>query len=58
MMLDWLGHRHDVEACTRAATAIEEAMAAALASSGVLPMDLGGSADTATITRSVTERLT
>jgi len=57
MMLDWLGHRHDVSACNEAATAIDAAMAAALAESGVLPVDLGGSADTATITRAVVERL-
>jgi 3-isopropylmalate dehydrogenase len=58
MMLEWLGHKHGVAACTDAAVAIEEAMAGALADSGLLPMDLGGSANTADITRAVTERLT
>jgi 3-isopropylmalate dehydrogenase len=57
MMLEWLGHRHEVDACKAAAVAIEEAMAGALADSGVLPMDLGGSADTATVTRAVVERI-
>jgi len=57
MMLEWLARKHDVTACAEAAIAIENAMAAALAESGVLPTDLGGSADTATITRAVTERL-
>ncbi|MDX1431408.1 MAG: isocitrate/isopropylmalate family dehydrogenase, partial [Gammaproteobacteria bacterium] len=57
MMLDWLGHRHEVSACNRAAAAIDAAMAAALAESGTLPVDLGGSANTATITRAVVERL-
>jgi 3-isopropylmalate dehydrogenase len=57
MMLEWLGHKHDVDACKDAAVAIEEAMAGALASSGVLPVDLGGSAETTTITRAVTDRL-
>jgi 3-isopropylmalate dehydrogenase len=57
MMLEWLGHKHDVDACRQAAIAIEEAMAGALATSGVLPVDLGGSADTASITRAVTDRL-
>lgn len=57
MMLDWLGQRHAVAACSEAAAAIERAMAAALAESGALPVDLGGRADTATVTKAVVERL-
>ena len=57
MMLEWLGHKHDVAACTNAAVAIEEAMAGTLEDSGLLPVDLGGSANTADITQAVVERL-
>ncbi len=57
MMLEWLGRKHEVAACSEAGIAIEAAMAEALADSTVLPVDLGGNADTATITRAVTKRL-
>jgi 3-isopropylmalate dehydrogenase len=57
MMLEWLGHRHDVGACREAAVAIEDAVAGALASAGVLPVDLGGSADTVSVARAVIDRL-
>ena len=57
MMLEWLGHRHDARACRDAAVAIEDAVAGALAGGGALPRDLGGSADTAAVTRAVLDRL-
>ncbi len=57
MMLDWLGERHDENACVTAATRIDAAVDAVLAAGAVRPCDLGGHADTAAFTRAVIEAL-
>jgi 3-isopropylmalate dehydrogenase len=57
MMLDWLGQRHELEALTDGATAIDAAIARVLAGGSIRPRDLGGSDGTAAITRAVIEAL-
>jgi 3-isopropylmalate dehydrogenase len=53
MMLEWLGERHGVEGCGRAAMAITAAVDAAFADGTLITVENGGSADTATVTRRV-----
>ena len=53
MMLDWLGDRHSVPACQRAARAIEHAVRRAFASGTLVPVEHGGGAGTAEIAESV-----
>jgi 3-isopropylmalate dehydrogenase len=57
MMLDWLGERHDLTACTQAAAALRAAVETAFAAGDLVTCDNGGTADTATVTRRVTEAL-
>jgi 3-isopropylmalate dehydrogenase len=57
MMLDWLGTRHDSEACIEAAAEIEAAVDAAFASGAVRSYDIGGRDGTGSVTRAIIERL-
>ena len=53
MMLDWLGDRHSVPACQRAARAIEHAVERAFAGGTLVPVEHGGDAGTVEIAESV-----
>jgi 3-isopropylmalate dehydrogenase len=53
LMLDWLGHRHGVEACGTAARIIENAVDDAYGSGALLPCEVGGKSTTAEITKGV-----
>ena len=53
MMLDWLSHRHDEPRLQTCALLIEEAVALTLSSKAAVPMEYGGSACTAEMTRAV-----
>jgi 3-isopropylmalate dehydrogenase len=57
MMLDWLGDRHAVPACHRAASALTHAVEAAFAEGTLVPVEHGGTAGTAEIAESVLEHL-
>jgi 3-isopropylmalate dehydrogenase len=50
MMLDWLGDRHTVAACHRAATVLTHAVERAFADGTLVPVEHGGNAGTAAIT--------
>jgi 3-isopropylmalate dehydrogenase len=53
MMLEWLGERHGVPACQRAAAAIVRAVEAAFADGTLVTLENGGAADTAAVTARV-----
>jgi 3-isopropylmalate dehydrogenase len=53
MMLDWLGTRHDVPACSHAAAELASAVERAFADGNLVPIENGGTAGTETITRRV-----
>jgi 3-isopropylmalate dehydrogenase len=53
LMLDWLGHRHGVEACGTAARIIENAVDDAYGSGALRPCEIGGKSTTAEITKGV-----
>ena len=53
MMLDWLGDRHQVHACGRAAEAIRQAVRAAYADGQLRSVELGGDAGTERIVQHV-----
>jgi 3-isopropylmalate dehydrogenase len=53
MMLEWLGERHGVDACVRAADAIRAAVGAAYADEALRPREIGGDAGTAAIVERV-----
>ncbi len=53
LMLDWLGHRHGVEACGTAARILENAVDDAYASGALRPCEIGGKSTTADITKGV-----
>jgi 3-isopropylmalate dehydrogenase len=57
MMLDWLGLRHNSQACMDAAREIEEAVDAALGSGAVRPYDVGGRDGTGAVAQAIIERL-
>jgi 3-isopropylmalate dehydrogenase len=57
MMLDWLGKRTGIEACGKAAGAIEAAVLAAFASGEVHSFEYGGSDGTDAITDAIIARL-
>jgi 3-isopropylmalate dehydrogenase len=57
MMLDWLGDRHALPACHRAAAALTRAVEAAFAGGGLVPVEHGGSAGTAEIAERVRREL-
>lgn len=56
MMLEWIGGRHDNEACFRAAEAIRTATAAIL-ESGPRTRDLGGTAKTTEVTAAIVAKI-
>ena len=58
MMLEWLGERHGLGACTDAAALIEGAVDRTFASGRVLHFEFGGKDGTAAITRAVIDALT
>ncbi len=49
MMLDWLGDRHSVPACSRAAAELTQAVERAFADGTLLPVEYGGAAGTKAI---------
>jgi 3-isopropylmalate dehydrogenase len=53
MMLEWLGDRHTLSACTRAAGALVRAVEAAFADGTMVTAENGGTAGTATVTARV-----
>jgi 3-isopropylmalate dehydrogenase len=53
MMLDWLGHRHGVTACSDAARLIDDAMETAIAEGLVRTYDAGGSDGTEAVAKAV-----
>jgi 3-isopropylmalate dehydrogenase len=57
MMLDWLGDRHNVPACIRAADRIVTAVDDAYRGGTLVPFELGGDAGTAAITGAVNAAL-
>ena len=57
MMLDWLGNRHGVEACSAAGRMLAEAMAGALAGGGIRTFDAGGRDGTDAVTNAVIAQL-
>jgi 3-isopropylmalate dehydrogenase len=57
MMLDWLGDRHQLAACSRAADALTRAIERAFADGTLVPVECGGAADTHTITGRVRAEL-
>jgi 3-isopropylmalate dehydrogenase len=57
MMLDWLGARHHVPACTRASGALTKAVDLAFARGEIVPVESGGSSGTAEITDRVRRQL-
>jgi 3-isopropylmalate dehydrogenase len=58
MMLDWLGEQHAVNACKHAARELTLAVERAFGSDPLLPVEFGGTADTAAIFRRVHDELT
>ena len=57
LMLDWLGERHGVEACSTAAQVLERAVDAAYAGGALRPCEIGGRDGTSAITRAVIEKI-
>ena len=57
MMLEWLGDRHGVAACRAAGVRLHQAVRAAFADGGLVPVELGGAAGTAAIATRVREAL-
>lgn len=57
MMLDWLGRRRGLEACTVAARRIETAVERAYASGRIRPVELGGTSGTRAIGRAVADAI-
>jgi 3-isopropylmalate dehydrogenase len=53
MMLDWLGERHAMAACARAAGEIRSAVRAAFATGAISPTESGGQDGTAAIVDTV-----
>ncbi|VVE12864.1 isocitrate/isopropylmalate dehydrogenase family protein [Pandoraea cepalis] len=57
MMLEWLAFRHDEPQLATCGAVIEKAVEHALASGGVVPMEYGGSAGAAEVTKAVIDAL-
>jgi 3-isopropylmalate dehydrogenase len=57
MMLDWLGDRHGVPGCARAAVELTQAVERAFADGTLVPIEGGGTADTKTISDRVRGQL-
>jgi 3-isopropylmalate dehydrogenase len=58
MMLDWLGEQHAVNAARRAARELTLAVERAFGDETLVPVEFGGTADTAAIFRRVHDELT
>jgi 3-isopropylmalate dehydrogenase len=58
MMLDWLGEQHAVDACTLAGRELKLAVERAFGDGTLIPVELGGTADTQAIFRRVHHELT
>ena len=57
MMLDWLGEKFAVDACTRAAALVTRAVEGAFADGALVPTELGGTAGTREISDRVHRQL-
>lgn len=57
MMLEWLGARHNDDALTNAAIALDGAVYDAYAAADIMPMEFGGSSDMDAVTEAVMSRL-
>jgi 3-isopropylmalate dehydrogenase len=57
MMLEWLGDTHSVEACSRAAAELTQAVERAFADGSIVPVESGGSAGTELIADRVRAQL-
>lgn len=57
MMLDWLGHRHGVDACGQAAEELTRAVERAFADGSLVPTEVGGTEGTASITARIRAEL-
>jgi 3-isopropylmalate dehydrogenase len=57
MMLEWLGDRHGVPACSRAASALIQAVERAFADGSLVPTEYGGTAGTQAIAERVRRQL-
>jgi len=57
MMLDWLGDRHGVDACVRAASELTQAVERAFADGALVPAEYGGAAGTTQIADAVRRQL-
>jgi 3-isopropylmalate dehydrogenase len=57
MMLDWLGGKHAVQECSRAATELTYATERVFASGALVPVECGGTAGTDEITKCVRREL-
>jgi 3-isopropylmalate dehydrogenase len=57
MMLDWLGDRHGVESCARAAGQLTQAVERAFADGSLVPTEFGGAAGTNQIANAVRREL-
>jgi 3-isopropylmalate dehydrogenase len=57
MMLEWLGDKHGVEGCVRAATELTQAVERAFADGAIVPTEYGGTAGTREITERVLRQL-
>jgi len=53
LMLDWLSHRHSEPSLARAARSIERALEQVLATKAAVPMEYGGEAGTAAMTKAI-----
>jgi 3-isopropylmalate dehydrogenase len=57
MMLEWLGDKHGVDACSRAAAEMTQAVERAFADASLVPVEYGGTAGTKQITDRVRREL-
>ena len=57
MMLDWLGGKHEDQACANAATRIEQAVADVLSKGDVRTPDIGGNSTMAEVAEAVADTL-
>ena len=57
MMLDWLGERHDVQACRDAADDLASTIERCFSSREIVPLEIGGSDGTTTYTKKVLAKL-
>jgi 3-isopropylmalate dehydrogenase len=53
MMLDWLGERHGVAACSTAAEALQQALERGFRSRAIHPIEQGGTQTTTAVAKAV-----